>query len=100
METARIDRGVPAVDHAAEIRVGAKLVALLGARDDMRFDFRAGGRRLRLPRQGFVLRRIMRRMKAAAGAEITIDPLGGDEVADPGERVVPFLQDADARSEP
>jgi len=46
METARIDRGVPGVDHAAEIRVGAELIALLGARDDVRFDLRAGGRRL------------------------------------------------------
>ena len=94
MEAARIDRGVPGVDDAAEIRVGAELVALLGARDDMRFDLRAGGRRLHLARQRFVLRGIVRGMKAAAGAEIAIDPLGGDEVGHPGERVVPFLQDA------
>jgi hypothetical protein len=94
METARVDRGVPGVDHAAEIRIGAELVALLGTRDDMRFDARARGRGLDVPRQRFELRRIVRGMKAAASAEIAIDPLRGDEFRHPGERVVPFLQDA------
>lgn len=85
MEKTRVDRGMSGVDYAAEIGVGAELTALLGARDDMRLDFQACRlRRLRIPRQRFVLGGIVRGVEAATNAEIAVDLFRCDKIRPAG----------------
>src|SRR6185437_9048432 len=80
-----------------EIGVGAELRPLLGARHEMRLDLEPLGLRLQLPRQRLVLRRAVRRVEATGDAEIASDLLGRDELRRPGERALPFLDDAEGR---
>ena len=94
MKPSGVDRGVALIDGAAEIGVGAELAALLGARHHVGLDLETLGLRSQPPRQGVVLGRVMRGMEAADHAEIAVDLLGGDEISDPGQRVLALPADA------
>jgi hypothetical protein len=61
----------------------------------MGLDLESLGLRRDLLREGFVLGRVMRGMEATDDAEIAVDLLARDELRDPFQRVLPFLDDAE-----
>ena len=93
MIAGRIDRGMALVDDATMIEIGADLAALLGARDDMAGNFQPLGLGSDAAGQLLVSAGRMRGVEAADDAEIAVDPLVADEIADIAQRIPAFLHD-------
>src|SRR5690606_30019802 len=91
MIASRVDRGVALIDDAAMVQVGADLAALFGARHDMAGDFEPLGLGRDAAGEFLVFARRMRGMEAADDAEVAIDPLLADEIADEAQRIAPLL---------
>src|SRR5579872_6589556 len=94
METCWVDGNVPRIDDAAEIRIRAKLAALFSTWHHVPLDLQSLGLIGHTVCQRLIARRVVRRVEPSDATEIAVDAFRGDEITDPCQRIVAFLDDA------